>query len=116
MRSQLAGKLADAFLDSKLTPLLMAGALALGLFTVFTMPSEEEPQIIVPLADIYMPLPGASPQEVENRLLIPVENILSGGGPRHGGEPRPPLHHAAQVRRPNAARLQHAAHQDGHHR
>ncbi|HSG81350.1 MAG TPA: efflux RND transporter permease subunit [Gemmatimonadota bacterium] len=78
MRSQFAGKLADAFLNSKLTPLLMAGALALGIYTVFTMPSEEEPQIIVPLADIYMPMPGASPEEVENRLLIPVENILSG--------------------------------------
>jgi multidrug efflux pump subunit AcrB len=78
MRSQVAGKLADTFLNSKLTPLLLAGALALGVYTVFTMPSEEEPQIIVPLADIYMPLPGATPEEVENRLLIPVENILSG--------------------------------------
>ena len=78
MRTEFAGKLADAFLKSKLTPMLLAGALALGLFTVFTMPSEEEPQIIVPLADIYMPLPGATPDEVENRLLIPMENVLSG--------------------------------------
>ncbi|NIR43553.1 MAG: efflux RND transporter permease subunit [Gemmatimonadetes bacterium] len=78
MRSQIAGRLADAFIDSKLTPLLMAGALALGLYTVFTMPSEEEPQIIVPLADIYVPLPGAAPEEVENRVLIPMENIISG--------------------------------------
>jgi len=78
MRSEFAGKLADAFLTSKLTPLLLGGALALGVFTVTTLPSEEEPQIIVPLADIYMPLPGATPEEVENRLLIPMENILSG--------------------------------------
>jgi multidrug efflux pump subunit AcrB len=78
MRSELAGKLADAFLTSKLTPLLLAGALALGVYTVVTLPSEEEPQIIVPLADIYMPLPGASPEEVENRLLIPMENVISG--------------------------------------
>ena len=78
MRGQIAGRIADAFVNSKLTPLLMTGALALGLYTAFTMPSEEEPQIIVPLADIYMPLPGTTPEEVENRLLIPVENILSG--------------------------------------
>ncbi len=78
MKSEFAGKLADAFLTSKLTPMLLAGALALGLYTVFTMPSEEEPQIIVPLADIYMPLPGATPEEVENRLLIPMENVISG--------------------------------------
>ncbi len=42
------------------------------------MPSEEEPQIIVPLADLYLPLPGAMPQEVENRVLVPLENVLSG--------------------------------------
>ncbi len=78
MKSELAGRLADAFLTSKLTPLLMAGALALGVYTVATIPSEEEPQIVVPLADIYLPLPGATPEEVENRLLIPMENVLSG--------------------------------------
>ncbi|KPK57543.1 MAG: hypothetical protein AMS21_11350, partial [Gemmatimonas sp. SG8_38_2] len=78
MRSEFAGRLADAFLTSKLTPLLLAGALALGIYTVMTMPSEEEPQIIVPLADIYLPMPGATPEEVENRLLIPMENVLSG--------------------------------------
>jgi multidrug efflux pump subunit AcrB len=78
MRSEFAGRLADAFLTSKLTPLLLAGALALGIYTVVTMPSEEEPQIIVPLADIYLPMPGATPKEVENRLLIPMENVLSG--------------------------------------
>ena len=78
MRSEFAGRLADAFLTSKLTPLLLAGALALGIYTVVTIPSEEEPQIIVPLADIYLPMPGATPEEIENRLLIPMENVLSG--------------------------------------
>jgi multidrug efflux pump subunit AcrB len=63
MKSGFAGKLAEVFLDSKLTPLLLAGALALGLYTVMTLPSEEEPQIIVPLADIYLPMPGATPGE-----------------------------------------------------
>ena len=78
MKGGFAGALADAFLTSKLTPLLLGAALALGVYTVSTMPSEEEPQIIVPLADIYLPLPGTTPEEVENRLLIPMENVLSG--------------------------------------
>ena len=78
MKSNIAGRLAAAFLDSKLTPLLMAAALGVGAWTLATMPSEEEPQIIVPLADLYLPMPGATPQEVENRLLIPIETVLQG--------------------------------------
>ncbi len=78
MRTGIAGRLADAMMHSKLTPLLLAAALGLGLWTVLTMPSEEEPQITVPLADIYLPLPGADPTEVESRLLIPLEEVLSG--------------------------------------
>ncbi len=78
MRGSVAGRLADAFLDSKLTPLLMAAALAVGAWTLATMASEEEPQINVPLADLYVPYPGATPEEVRNRVLIPLENVLSG--------------------------------------
>ena len=78
MKTQIAGRLADAFLTSKLTPLLLAAALGLGVYTSATLPSEEEPQIIVPLADIYLPMPGAEPEEIENRALIPLENALSG--------------------------------------
>ncbi len=78
MKAQIAGRLADAFLTSKLTPLLLAAALGLGVYTSATMPSEEEPQIIVPLADIYLPMPGSEPEEIENRALIPLENVLSG--------------------------------------
>ncbi len=78
MKTRIAGRLADAFLHSKLTPLLLVGSLAIGGWSVLTMPSEEEPQIIVPLADLYLPFPGRSPDEIENRLLIPLENVLSG--------------------------------------
>ncbi|HSR42663.1 MAG TPA: efflux RND transporter permease subunit, partial [Longimicrobiales bacterium] len=78
MKSGFAGRLADAFLSSKLTPLLMAAALGVGGFSLATVASEEEPQIVVPLADLYMPLPGATPEEVENQVLIPAENVLSG--------------------------------------
>lgn len=78
MRQNIAGRLAGAFMESKLTPLLMAAALGVGVWTLATMASEEEPQIIVPLADIYLPMPGASPTEVENRVLVPLESVLSG--------------------------------------
>jgi multidrug efflux pump subunit AcrB len=78
MKTEVAGRLADAFLTSKLTPLLLAAALGLGVYTSATLPSEEEPQIIVPLADIYLPMPGSEPEEIENRALIPLENVLSG--------------------------------------
>lgn len=78
MKTDIAGRLSDAFLESKLTPLLLAAALAIGVWSVMTMPSEEEPQIVVPLADLYLPMPGHEPAEIENRLLIPLENVLSG--------------------------------------
>ena len=76
MKENLAGRLAGMFLESKLTPLIMAAALGLGVWTLSTMPSEEEPQIIVPLADLYLPMPGATPDEVENRALTPLENAI----------------------------------------
>jgi multidrug efflux pump subunit AcrB len=78
MKSDVAGRLAGAFLESKLTPLLLGTAIAIGVWSVATMPSEEEPQIVVPLADLYLPFPGHDPQEIENRLLIPLEGVLSG--------------------------------------
>lgn len=78
MNRGIAGRIADAFLESKLTPLLLVAAVGIGVYTAFTLPSEEEPQIVVPLADIYLPLPGVEPEEIENRVLIPIDNLLSG--------------------------------------
>ena len=78
MKTGIAGRLADFFIDSKLTPLLLAAALGVGLWSVFSLPSREEPEIVVPVADIYLPMPGATPQEVENRALIPLEEVLGG--------------------------------------
>jgi len=77
MKTGLAGKIAQAFIDSKLTLLLMIAFLAIGVYGVWLTPSEEEPQIDVPMADIFVGYPGASPQEVENRVAIPLEKILS---------------------------------------
>jgi multidrug efflux pump subunit AcrB len=78
MTTGFAGRISGAFMDSKLTPLLLLASLVIGAVTLFTMASEEEPQIIVPLADIYLPVPGAEPEEIENRVLVPLENVLSG--------------------------------------
>jgi multidrug efflux pump subunit AcrB len=75
-RTGLAGRIAAAFLHSKLTPLLIAASTALGLFAVATLPREEEPQIVVPMVDVFVELPGASPAEVEQRITRPVEKLL----------------------------------------
>jgi Cation/multidrug efflux pump len=69
----LAGRLAHYFIDSKLTPILILVSLALGLFAIATTPKEEEPQIVVPMIDIMLSYPGASPEEVERRVVVPLE-------------------------------------------
>ncbi len=71
-----AGKIAHAFIDSKLTPLLVGAALLLGLYAVLVTPREEEPQIVVPMVDIFLPLPGSTPQEVEERVVKPIEGKM----------------------------------------
>jgi multidrug efflux pump subunit AcrB len=72
----LAGKLARAFIDSKLTPLIVAASILLGIGAVLLLPREEEPQIIVPLIDIFVQMPGASVKEVEQRVTRPMEELL----------------------------------------
>ena len=74
----LAGRLAKGFLRSKLTPLIVFASLILGLLAVSLTPREEEPQIIVPMVDIYVPMPGASPKEVESQVATPLEKRLWG--------------------------------------
>ena len=75
-RLRLAGLVAHAFINSKLTPLLIAGALLAGAFAILMTPREEEPQIIVPMLDIFVGMPGASPAEVQERATIPMERLL----------------------------------------
>src|SRR6266496_3170269 len=71
-----AGKLARAFIDSKLTPLVIAASILLGIGAVLLLPREEEPQIIVPMIDIFVQMPGASAKEVEERVTKPMEKLL----------------------------------------
>jgi multidrug efflux pump subunit AcrB len=72
----LAGGIAQAFIDSRLTPLLILAALLLGALAVVETPREEEPQIVVPMLDLFVSMPGASAAEVEQRVAIPMERLL----------------------------------------
>ena len=78
MKVGFAGKVAHAFLNSKLTPLFIAASLGLGALALLATPREEEPQIRVPMVDVMVAWPGAEPAEVENRIVAPIERILWG--------------------------------------
>lgn len=77
MQQGLAGNIAKLFLDSKLTILLMVAFLVIGVYSSTLIPREEEPQIDVPIADIFVGYPGASPSEVESRIAKPLEKLIS---------------------------------------
>ncbi|HLW80433.1 MAG TPA: efflux RND transporter permease subunit [Candidatus Acidoferrales bacterium] len=73
---RLAGRIAHSFIDSKLTPLFIVGVLLLGFFSILQTPREEEPQIIVPMLDVFVQMPGVSAQEVEQRATVPMEKLI----------------------------------------
>ena len=72
----LAGRIAAAFIDSKLTPLLVIAAVLLGAAAIFLLPREEEPQIKVPMIDVMVAMPGSSATETEERATRPMEKLL----------------------------------------
>ena len=72
-----SGALAQRFQESKITPLLALTGLLLGFFAVAITPREEEPQINVTFANIFVAFPGASAVDVENLVAIPLEQVLS---------------------------------------
>ncbi len=72
----LSGRIAAYFSDSKLTPLFILASILLGIFAVVTLPREEEPQIKVPMIDVFVQAPGMSPKEVEERVTTPMEKLL----------------------------------------
>ena len=76
-RLGISARIAAFFIGSKLTPLILSGALLLGLFAVVATPREEEPQIVVPMADVWLPFPGASAKIVEEQLTKPFERKIS---------------------------------------
>ena len=75
-RTGIAGRIAKTFLLSKLTPLIIITALLLGVFAIVVTPREEEPQILVPMVDVFVQYPGASAKEVEDRVTKPMEKLL----------------------------------------
>jgi multidrug efflux pump subunit AcrB len=76
MQVGLAGRIAHGFLDSKLTPLVIAASLGLGALALLATPREEEPQIRVPMIDVMLAWPGAEPAEVATRVVAPVERAM----------------------------------------
>lgn len=77
MKDGIAGRIARLFIDSKLTVLLMIALTVIGVWSSFLIPREEEPQIDVPMADIFVGYPGASPTEVESRVVKPLEKLAA---------------------------------------
>ena len=72
----LAGNLTRTFLHSPLTPLLLVLFLLLGLFGLYATPRQEDPQISVPMADIFVSYPGATAQQVNSQVAVPLEQLM----------------------------------------
>ncbi len=72
-----SGRIARFFLTSQLTPLIALIAALLGLFAILVTPREEEPQINVTMANVFIPFPGASAKDVEALVATPAEQVLS---------------------------------------
>ncbi|MCP4573209.1 MAG: efflux RND transporter permease subunit [bacterium] len=68
--------LAQVFINSKITPLLILATILLGFFALSLTPREEEPQIVVPMIDVLVMMPGASPEEIENLVARPMEQKI----------------------------------------
>ena len=76
-RLGVSGRIAERFQNTEITPLLALVGLLLGLFAILVTPREEEPQINVTFADVFIPFPGASATEVEHLVAGPAEQVLS---------------------------------------
>ncbi|MFW6191166.1 MAG: efflux RND transporter permease subunit, partial [Thiohalospira sp.] len=78
IRPNAAGSIARAFIDNKLTLLIILFSFLVGVFALNFTPREENPQIVVPAANVVVSKPGASPEEVEELVIKPLESILQG--------------------------------------
>src|SRR5579885_2399425 len=72
-----SGRIARRFLSSPLTPLFAVTAVLMGVFAVLVTPREEEPQIDVTFANVFIAYPGASSEQVETLVATPMEKVLS---------------------------------------
>ncbi|MDO8787117.1 MAG: efflux RND transporter permease subunit [Sulfuritalea sp.] len=73
----ISGRIAEYFLRNSLTPLIALIALLLGIGATLITPREEEPQINVTMANVFVPFPGASARDVEALVARPAEQVLS---------------------------------------
>ncbi|MGB7501846.1 MAG: efflux RND transporter permease subunit, partial [Azonexus sp.] len=76
-RDGFAGGLARKFINSPLTPLLLVASFLIGLMGMIITPREEDPQISVPMVDIFVGYPGASAEQVKNLVSEPLERLMS---------------------------------------
>lgn len=75
-KRNLAEKIAAAFITSKITPLLVIATIFIGMVSIMLTPKEEEPQIVVPMVDVFVPYPGATAGDVERSVSEPLEQII----------------------------------------
>jgi multidrug efflux pump subunit AcrB len=73
----ISGRIAEYFLRNSLTPLIALIALLLGIGATLITPREEEPQINVTMANVFVPFPGAAAKDVEALVARPAEQVLS---------------------------------------
>ncbi len=76
VRLGIAGNVAKSFITSKITPLFLLASILIGLAAIVFTPKEEEPQIVVPMVDVFIPYPGASAKEVERKVSTRFEKLL----------------------------------------
>ena len=74
-RFGLIARILTFFVDSPLTPLIAGAAILLGVLAVYLLPREEEPQIVVPLVDVFVAMPGSTADEVAQRVTRPLEKL-----------------------------------------
>ncbi|MEE4660266.1 MAG: efflux RND transporter permease subunit, partial [Halieaceae bacterium] len=72
----LAGRIARAFINTPVTPMLLIGALCIGVMGLLFTPRQEDPQISVPMVDLFVQYPGATAQQVESLVTEPLERIM----------------------------------------
>ena len=76
-RLGISGRIAAAFQQARITPLIALALLLLGAFALVVTPREEEPQIDVTMANVFIPFPGAAVRDVESMVAGPAEQVLS---------------------------------------
>lgn len=74
----MAGRVAAYFIDNKLTLLIIVFAFLVGIYSFLVTPREENPKIVVPAANVIVQKPGASPAEIQQLIIKPLEAILQG--------------------------------------